>query len=897
MDHTHFEVLQILNEFAENDILLLTFNDEIIFSKRSALSDEKIEKIISTAKIKLSQQNLNEQDTKLSLFSLQLTASRIEAGWEKYLLISGNKINTGDTFKIRFDDFNKPVFIFTEDKPVYVNNSGKKFIEKFNIDFGNTDTLNFLYDNFQKDDATGFDAFLSLSGNSIVVSVPGDQHNFFEILLIKEIGNDILIFNDITTEKNRLVDLIETEKKFEYICSNSILSMFIMQDGKIKFLNDNSNILEDRAKEELESRNNFDFLKYIHPEDRPFVKDQINKKLSGNPDARVSYIFRIVLDNGEIKHINIKSRFGIIDGKETLVGTLNDITDLRETNLALLEKERILQSISSALPVGIGWVKNRKFVWFNKKLNAMTGYSDSELEGKSTRKLYISENDFYAAGDRITNVIHSDDIDDLIVKWKRKDGRLIDVRLTFALIDQMDPSAGMIFSSTDITSELKAEKELLESEKKYRQLIEDSSDIIYRTDKNGRLSFINAVGEKKYGFSYENFIGKNPLDFVREDYQKRAGVFYLRQYLQKVRHTYIELPIIDGNGHERWIGQNVQLLFDGDVFKGFQAISREITKRKKAENELKLLNRDLEKRVENRTAMLDEALKDVRYENDKRKIAQNELMKTHIELKIQRERIADEAMKLVTLNDELSKSELKLKEANVSKDKFLSIIAHDLKNPLQGLLLSVELLVLHKDKYEVEQMHQKHEQILEQIKIVLDFLKNLLEWARAQSGRIEYDPDIYGMKEISEDCMNLIQNSADRKNIEIINKIDEDAIAYIDKDMINTCLRNILSNAIKFTPEGGSIELLSDDENEFAIIRIKDNGVGISRDNIEKLFKIDEQYSTPGTNSESGTGLGLLIVNEFINRNSGRIEVESKVGSGSEFILYLPRIILKKEGK
>lgn len=230
-----------------------------------------------------------------------------------------------------------------------------------------------------------------------------------------------------------------------------------------------------------------------------------------------------------------------------------------------------------------------------------------------------------------------------------------------------------------------------------------------------------------------------------------------------------------------------------------------------------------------------------------------------------------------------------LKKINASKDKFFSIIAHDLKNPFITLLGLTEALL--EDYYEMED-----EEILEYIsqlrktsKNTYHLLENLLQWSRAQTGRLKYDPSNFNVFSITEEILSQISTQSLSKKISIVNQISPATTAFADREMIKTVLRNLLTNAIKFTPEQGNIFVQDFIEKDWITISVKDTGVGIQVDMIPQMFSIERNFTTPGTKNEEGTGLGLILCKEFVEKNGGKIWVESIWDEGSTFYFTLPK--------
>jgi PAS domain S-box-containing protein len=239
--------------------------------------------------------------------------------------------------------------------------------------------------------------------------------------------------------------------------------------------------------------------------------------------------------------------------------------------------------------------------------------------------------------------------------------------------------------------------------------------------------------------------------------------------------------------------------------------------------------------------------------------------------------------------DALKESEAQLRELVATKDKFFSILAHDLKSPFNSILGLSNMLV--------EQVREKnHEGIEEYTGIiqkstqrVFDLLMNLLEWARTQTGRMDFSREYIELGALINEVIELLGESARQKSITIIKELPRNMLVFADKAMINTVLRNLISNAIKFTYSGGQVVISADKKPSELMISISDNGIGIKKEVIGKLFRIDENHIVPGTQNEKGTGLGLILCKEFIEKHGGKIWVESEVGKGSLFCFTIPK--------
>ena len=250
--------------------------------------------------------------------------------------------------------------------------------------------------------------------------------------------------------------------------------------------------------------------------------------------------------------------------------------------------------------------------------------------------------------------------------------------------------------------------------------------------------------------------------------------------------------------------------------------------------------------------------------------------------------LQEKNQQLENAHSELILSEKNLQELNNAKDKFFSIIAHDLKNPFNALLGFSETLKQNYKDLSREQIKTYIDIINKSATKLYQLLENLLEWSKSQTGNINYIPEKFKVKEMT-DCeiYNLTPN-AERKNITIQSDISPNVTAYADKNIISTVFRNLLNNAVKFTYNDGIIIISAKEKKKHIEISVSDNGIGISKIEKKKLFNLDYNITTAGTNDEKGTGLGLLLCKEFVEKSGGSIWVNSKPGKGSTFTFTIP---------
>ncbi len=237
-------------------------------------------------------------------------------------------------------------------------------------------------------------------------------------------------------------------------------------------------------------------------------------------------------------------------------------------------------------------------------------------------------------------------------------------------------------------------------------------------------------------------------------------------------------------------------------------------------------------------------------------------------------------------NKDILEQTEKLNQLNAVKDRFFSIISHDLRNNLTTMKLYFDL-ISHPDYKETDN-HEVTKSISGSVENTIDLLENLLIWASAQIKGVPIHIQKLNMHSLTQENMNLLNSLATQKKIDLKNEMEENVTAYGDMDMIRLVIRNLIANAIKFTDENGLIKVTAQTINDKCRISIIDNGVGISEQSIDRLFNQHLNPTTKGTGNEKGTGLGLILCKDFIERNNGKIWVESVQGKGSSFIFELP---------
>lgn len=275
--------------------------------------------------------------------------------------------------------------------------------------------------------------------------------------------------------------------------------------------------------------------------------------------------------------------------------------------------------------------------------------------------------------------------------------------------------------------------------------------------------------------------------------------------------------------------------------------------------------------------------------HEKQLIEINKELDTQIEEYKQVNFSLDEANQAMKRSEEkLLKFSSELQSVNESKDKFISILAHDLKNPFNTILGFSGLMLKNFEKYDASKNKVFIEEIFNSAKNTYSLLENLLGWANLQNGKIKCEPECFKLSSITNNCIALLEPSAKYKGVEIKNNISDDIMLYADSKMIMAVIRNLLSNSIKFTSSGGTVSLMAENSKSELKISVSDTGTGMDKQTVDSLFKIDSVKSKEGTIGESGTGLGLMLCYEFISIHNGKIWAESELNKGSIFTFTIP---------
>lgn len=530
---------------------------------------------------------------------------------------------------------------------------------------------------------------------------------------------------------------------------------------------------------------------------------------------------------------------------------------------------------------------------------------------------------------------------------KRKDGSTFWIEMTL----QKTIIGGefkILAVGRDITEHKKIIRTLAESEDKYRSLIQYSSDPIFSFNPDETYRFVNETFAHAFGKKPEDIIGKTPYQiFTTDEANKRLAT--VRQVFKTGRKSEIEVKVITDSGLTKYF-----LTMADPIINNFgqviyvTCVSKDITKRKIAEEALKkseekfrtvvkssligihfyeltnrnqLIFKDANPAADKITGYqnsllfgqtIEEAFPNLIYNdlpNLFKKIARGEAEAKEFELDYMDERIScfvkiqafqtelnSVAVMFIDISENkkveslLEKQATQLQELNLTKDKFLSIIAHDLKNPFNAIIGFTDLMLNNFSQMDDETIVRGLKTIESASNHAYKLLENLLLWSKNQSGITEFNPVRMNLYTQISDSLSLVESAAINKNITIIVRIKKNIEIVADKNMTDTILRNLISNAIKFSYRGGKIKISAVEEFSKVNISVVDEGIGINQEKKDAIFTIDKKTQVLGTENEQGTGLGLILCKDFVSRHEGEIWFENNTKKGTTFTFSLPLV-------
>ncbi len=619
----------------------------------------------------------------------------------------------------------------------------------------------------------------------------------------------------------------------------------------------------------------------------------------------------------------------------------NDITErVQSERLLRLSEEKFNKAFqNSPYAIFITNADSGKVVEVNETIYRLAGFTSEDLIGKTTLELNIWESlelrnrflEMLAEKGRVTN---------FEAGFRKKDGEVLTGLISAEFIN-IQGERFLLSVILDISDRKTMEHSLRASEEKWKMLVNTIPDQIVLFDAQNRLTFINHLPEGKL---MNELIGQtiasvyNPeIEKIFEAASRKAGM----SGSVECQEYAVQRTDEDNQYYESYFVPVIQ----GDKQTSTMVISHNITHRKLSDKALKdseeqhrlLLETAMEgiivtqgvrfsyfnPRMTDLTGYSPEELAEIEFVNlihpdDRELVLRNygrrirgevteksyvfRLLRKDgqcrwVEITGIRIQWKGEPASLSFINDihdhklaleALRGSEARLKELNATKDKFFSIIAHDLKSPFNNIVVLSNLLVEQVQSNDKENIEEYAGLISSSTQQAMSLLVNLLDWSRSQTGRLVCTPEYIDLVLVVNETEALLSESLRQKSIVLKKELPRTLLAHADKVMISTVLRNLVSNAIKFTRPNGQIIISSRKTETELSISVIDNGVGMNEETLGKLFRIEESISTKGTDNERGTGLGLILCREFIEKHNGSIRAESEPGMGSVFTFTIP---------
>jgi PAS domain S-box-containing protein len=635
------------------------------------------------------------------------------------------------------------------------------------------------------------------------------------------------IIQDITERKRIEQALRESEEKYRLMFETAHEGIVVAQDYKFVYFNQKALNITGYTESELL---NMPFLNIIDNDDHATLTRNYQRRIAGEKVEQI-YEVRIVRKDKEIRWVTLAGARMIWNGEPATFNFINDITERKQTELLLKaseEKYRLLTENTS----DVIWILNHttgKMTFISPSIFHLRGFTVEEAMSQTLDESLTPESAKYVA-----ESIEKKLPDFLANKLTSQTRVLSEVQQPCK-----DGSIIWVEIATQFQFNSAGEVEIL--------------GVSRNVDQRKKLENEIISNEKKYRLLFEN----SPL-----------GIYIANTDGDVIDCNQSLLNILDSPSLEMTKKINV-LKFPPLIENGYAGIFMQcLTENKTISVEMPYQS------AWGKTMYLSNYV--IPLTNSEGKVEKIYTLMEDITIRKQTE----ESLKI---------SEASLKELNATKDKFFSIIAHDLKNPFSSIVGLSELLKEDAHDLEISEIIQYSELINTSANNTMLLLENLLEWAQMQQERVLFEPKLLVLSELVKESVSTLSFNAEQKNIQLVRKIPARLIINADKDMLKTLLRNLVNNAIKYTKSGGKVEISAIENNNEIQVSVADNGIGISKENILKLFNIGSGFSTHGTNNEKGTGLGLILCREFVLKHNGKIWIDSELGAGSTIHFTIPK--------
>ncbi|MBU1099529.1 MAG: PAS domain S-box protein [Bacteroidetes bacterium] len=655
---------------------------------------------------------------------------------------------------------------------------------------------------------------------------------------IEDLKNQIANLQEKYDELLRQVENSVSESPYKRLAEESRDGILIIQGEVIKYLNDGFIKMVGYEREEVINKSYGDF---VPPEEFEKLKVNATRRISGE-DVPSVYDTVLITKNKTTIPIEINVAIADVEGKTALVVAIRDISIIAKHQRERDKTLHFFRTLLDTIPIPV-FYKDAKGIYggCNRGFSELTGLDEAKLVGSSVFDLF---------DDELAQKYH--DADQTVFRKREKqsyettirniDGEMKDVILVKDVFYRQDGEiGGLVGVVFDISDRKKIAKELEEKTKFLESLLRKLPVVLFSVNSNGIFTLSEGEGLKAFGLKPGEVVGRSIYDVYKTDgkvldsfNRALSGEMFIEQgYFNDYFFETYYTPMFDKN----------------KKIEGIIGIGLDITKRKKA---------------------------------------QEEIQKYILELQENKQKLEEYSKHLSVKNQELEESEQNLIELNTSKDKFFSIISHDLRSPFTSLIGLSDFMYSDFEELEREELKQGLGSFNRNARNIFALLENLLAWAKIQMGRQEIDLKEVNLKEVVLSIGEVFKLNLKNKNISFDVNILEDIVLFVDQNMLDAAVRNLISNCIKFTPKDGKITVSASCQNSLCIVEIADTGVGMEENQIQQLFSLESVKSTPGLEGETGSGLGLVLAKELIEANGGQIAVDSVVGKGTTFKITFP---------
>jgi PAS domain S-box-containing protein len=632
----------------------------------------------------------------------------------------------------------------------------------------------------------------------------------------------------------------EVESLYRTLTENSTTGIYIVQKGKFVFFNEVFRMNCGYPVNELLGMNSLDL---IHPEDREYVRRSARDMLKGLRTQ--PYEFRIISKSGNIVWSWEKVTSIIYNGERAAMGNFIDITERKKTEEALSLSDAILKSIHEGV---IGMDTEFNITYWNDICESMFGITADEANGKFIGNLLQMEEEYEGQNDNRMKILFEQGYNNEEQLYITPKGVLwVDVHVQ--AIEQDGERMGWVTLVSDITERKKMEKEIKENEERFSSIFYyNPLPMSIFSPKTREVLDVNSAFAGQCGLPPEECRGK-PIDDLTDfvDLAKRDELTRLMQDNGKVDG--FEAQIVLSSGEERtMLLSNRLITLGGEEY--FVTASNDITEKKRIEEQIQMTNKQLDE--------------------------QNE------KLHIQAEQLLQQQQELVEKNREIER-------ANQMKSEFLASMSHELRTPLNAVIGFSELMLDGITGDVNDEQQECLNDILSSGQHLLELINDVLDLSKVEVGKMEFRPVDLDISDVINEAVQTVKSLMDQKEHTVNIRVEEGiGQIYADKSRLRQVLLNLLSNATKFTHQGGAIDVTAETKDGMCLIGVKDNGIGIKKEDQEKIFEVFTQAETIRDETPKGTGLGLTLTRQFLMAMNGEIWVKSEYGKGSTFFFTIP---------